>query len=116
MDTERPIRRLLQIRQGMMVAWTGVAPGEVVKGSQSTDNIFRIDLEVFLTDCMWGMKERGVEEDSKVPIFFFFWLFFCIPFNLGHMNFLLHTYPHGFPEHSVVLWYRASLCLCFLIY
>lgn len=79
MDTERPIRRLLQIRQGMMVAWTGVAPGEVVKGSQSTDNIFRIDLEVFLTDCMWGMKERGVEEDSKVPIFFFFGYFSVFP-------------------------------------
>lgn len=69
MDTERPIRRLLQIRQGMMVAWTRVARGEVVRDSQSTDNMFRIELEVFLTDFMWGMKERGLKGDSKVTIF-----------------------------------------------
>lgn len=30
METERPIRGFLQVRQGMMAAWTRVAPGKVL--------------------------------------------------------------------------------------
>ena len=59
MEAERPMRRLLQFGQGSMAAWTRVAAGKVVRGGQCADTRSGCSWTHFLTDCMWGMKEKG---------------------------------------------------------
>lgn len=99
METERTIKRLLigyPIKGGDgRLDQCGTRGGG--EGWSEYRYMFKIEQEVFLIECMWEMKERGVRDDSKVTIFVVFLYF-------------LQVGSHDPPPPYTLIWASRTFC------